>query len=146
MTGDGEGEVRDCGIIILFSGRVSEENNTTFLHIEQHPPVRCPFAEASQAVAELDLAYLLVAVDRLMWPNGNIICIQSNIAADTLFYDVVDEDEEEGTTEDRALRNSCSYCTGRRDDALAADTDGAVGEEGAKPSPKLWTDTIVSGL
>ena len=89
---------------------------------------------------------MLVAVDRLMGPNGNIICVQSNITTDTLFYDVVDEDEEEGTTEDRAQRNSCSYCTGRRDDALAADTDGAVGEEGAKPSPKLWTDTTVSGL
>ena len=46
------------------------------------------------------VAYLLVAVDRLMWPNGNIIYKQSNIAADTLFYDIVDEDEEEG----RALR------------------------------------------
>ena len=92
MIGYGEGEVRDFGIIILFSGRVYEENNTTFLHIGQHPPVCCPFAEASQAVAELDLAYLLVAVDRLMWPNSYIICIQSNITTDTLFYDVFDED------------------------------------------------------
>ena len=123
----------------LFSGGVSEENNTTFLHIEQQPPVRCPFSEASQAVAELDLAYLLAAVDRLVWPNGNIIRIQSNIAADILFYDVVDKGEEEGATADRALRNSYSW--DMVDDALAADTDGAVGEEGAKPSPMLWPDT-----
>ena len=85
-------------------------------------------------------------LDRLMWP----ISISSSYKATsqrTHFSTMtLMKMRKRGPMRTEPCGAPASYCTGRRDDALAADTDGAVGEEGGKPSPNMRTDTIVSGL
>ena len=76
-----------------------------------------------------------LAIDILSRPYRHIICEQSDLTARTGINDIVDKDEEEGGAENTSLWYPSSDCASRRGHTLAADTNGAVAEEGSEPPP-----------
>lgn len=58
LTGEGEGEAGGDGVMVfaVASLTVAEEDNTTLFHIEQHPPICCPFRQTFEAIVELNFS------------------------------------------------------------------------------------------